>query len=78
MKAEEVPVFKAIDYSLRETIQYRFTNVNNITNQPFSDFNDYLNSFKSKRRIKIKAERRKVYEDQSITVKVVYYSTYSV
>jgi predicted N-acyltransferase len=71
MKQEEVDVFKNNDYILRETIQYRFTNFNNITNQKFTDFDDYLNSFKSKRRIKIKAERRKVYQDQGLTVKVI-------
>lgn len=71
MKHEEVDVFRNNEYHLRETIQYRFTNLNSITNEKFTDFDDYLNSFKSKRRIKIKAERRKVYKDQGLTVKVI-------
>jgi predicted N-acyltransferase len=71
MRQEEVPIFLDSNYSLRETIQYRFTNINSVTGNKFVDFEDYLSSFKSKRRIKIKAERRKVYEDQGLVVKVI-------
>jgi uncharacterized protein len=41
-------------------------------NEPFfEDFDDYLLSFKSKRRTQIRRERRSVYEEQGIKVKVV-------
>ena len=48
----------------RSGIPLSWENVNPNTNCRFVDFEDYLSCFKSKRRIKIKAERRKVYEDQ--------------
>lgn len=71
IKADEVTILQESDFSLRQTIQYRFTNFNNATGEMFDSFDDYLSQFKSKRRIKIKAERRKVYEDQMLTVRVI-------
>ena len=71
MKEDEPHEFIKNKYALRETIQYRWNNRNNDTLQMFTSFDDYLSSFKSKRRIKIKGERKKVYEAQSLRLEVI-------
>lgn len=38
---------------------------------PFTDFDDYLSFFKSKKRINIRRERRKVFEDENVRVDAV-------
>ena len=42
----------------------RWENYNNLTKAKYANFDDYLSCFKSKRRVQIKSERRKVYVDQ--------------
>lgn len=63
MPEAEAEVFRQSGYDLRETVQYRWENINPVTNKSFESFDDYLGCFKSKRRIKIKGERRRVYQD---------------
>ena len=76
MIKEEADSFCDSDFSLRETIQYRWHNYNNITKERYTDFDDYLNCFKSKKRTQIKRERQKVYVDEVniiIFVIIIYY-----
>lgn len=57
------------DYLRRTSIQYHWTNENPKNDRkPFSSFDDYLQCFKSKRRINIKRERRYVLEDCGIRI----------
>ena len=56
---------------MRETIQYRWENLNRDTGRPYRDFEEYLSLFKSKRRMQIKRERRAVYEEQGIQIKTI-------
>lgn len=52
------------DYIRRTSIQYHWTNSNpNNDGKPYESFDDYLSCFKSKRRINIRRERRKVAEE---------------
>jgi predicted N-acyltransferase len=43
----------------------------NLGNQPYESFEEYLSCFRSKRRITIKCERRKVLEDEDIRIGAV-------
>jgi uncharacterized protein len=45
--------------------------INDIHSNKFADFEDYLTSFKSKRRTQIKRERKSVTEEQGIVMKVI-------
>jgi uncharacterized protein len=58
-------------YLLRETIQYRFVNMNKETGLMYRNFDEYLSFFKSKRRGSIRRERRSVYEDSKLRVEVI-------
>ena len=59
------------DYIRRSSLQYHWTNKNpHNKGQFYESFEDYLSSFKSKRRIKIRRERRKV-ADMGIRIDVV-------
>ena len=75
MAPEEVDSFVESDYLLRETIQYRFHNnkpdLEEGVEEKFTDFDDYLTCFKSKRRVAIKRERKSVYEDQGIRIETI-------
>lgn len=71
MPEEETQAFLQSRFSLRETIQYRFSNKHPETGLRFTSFDDYLAQFKSKRRMQIKRERRSVYEEQQIRVEVI-------
>jgi predicted N-acyltransferase len=52
------------DYIRRSSIQYHWSNCNlNNDGKPYESFDDYLGCFKSKRRINIRRERRKVTEE---------------
>ena len=42
-----------------------------VVREKYSSFEDYLQEFKSKRRIKLRRERRSIYEDENIDVSVV-------
>jgi predicted N-acyltransferase len=42
----------------------------------FKTFDEYLSRFKSKRRVQIKKERKSVYEDQGIAIKVIRGTTF--
>lgn len=68
MIKDEAESFCDSDFSLRETIQYRWQNYNNITKETYTDFDDYLNCFKSKKRTQIKRERQRVYVDEVIII----------
>eukprot|EP00184_Porphyridium_aerugineum_P004633 CAMPEP_0184694944 /NCGR_PEP_ID=MMETSP0313-20130426/2734_1 /TAXON_ID=2792 /ORGANISM="Porphyridium aerugineum, Strain SAG 1380-2" /LENGTH=501 /DNA_ID=CAMNT_0027153311 /DNA_START=8 /DNA_END=1513 /DNA_ORIENTATION=+ len=62
---DEVELLSSINYVHRVGVQYHFKNEN------FNSFDDYLGKFRSKKRIKIKRERKSVYEDSAITIKVL-------
>lgn len=64
MPEQEVQYFIERGFDLRQTVQYRWRNFNPITGVKFTNFEDYLSCFKSKRRIQIRRERKSVYEDQ--------------
>eukprot|EP00814_Leptocylindrus_danicus_P003692 CAMPEP_0116017100 /NCGR_PEP_ID=MMETSP0321-20121206/7856_1 /TAXON_ID=163516 /ORGANISM="Leptocylindrus danicus var. danicus, Strain B650" /LENGTH=491 /DNA_ID=CAMNT_0003487247 /DNA_START=204 /DNA_END=1679 /DNA_ORIENTATION=+ len=64
----------------RSSIQYHWENqkqqavkvtTGGIAIGPYESFEDYLACFKSKRRINIRRERRKIYEDEQIRVDVI-------
>lgn len=59
-------------YIRRTSLQYHWSN-SNPTNQgkPYSNFEEYLSCFKSKRRIAIRRERAKVQFDEDIRIDVV-------
>jgi predicted N-acyltransferase len=60
------------DYMRRTSLQYHWRNRNANNNQePYETFDDYLQCFKSKRRINIKRERRIVKEDADIVIQAV-------
>jgi predicted N-acyltransferase len=60
------------DYVRRTSIQYHWTNSNPKNDgKPYTSFDDYLNCFKSKKRINIKRERRKVLEDENIVIEAI-------
>jgi hypothetical protein len=65
--------FQVLDTYLRRTsIQYHWKNSNpNNDNKPFQSFDEYLNCFKSKRRINIRRERRRVTDNENIRVDAV-------
>ena len=59
------------DYLRRTSMQYHWKNINAKSGQPYQSFEDYLSSFKSKRRISIRRERRSVMEEKGIRIDVV-------
>jgi len=60
------------DYLRRTSLQYHWKNANpNNNDQPYESFDEYLSCFKSKRRINIRRERRKVLEDEKIVIQAV-------
>jgi predicted N-acyltransferase len=57
------------DYLRRTSLQYHWTNSNPLNDgKPFTSFDKYLECFKSKRRITIRRERRKVLDDENIRI----------
>ena len=83
-KKEETPVQKKLlellgrsprvkdDFLRRTSVQYHWTNSNpNNDGKPFTSFDEYLGCFKSKRRINIRRERRKVRKDGGIRVDAI-------
>jgi predicted N-acyltransferase len=60
------------EYMRRTSLQYHWHNRNpNNNDQPYESFDDYLSCFKSKRRINIRRERRKVSQDAQIHIQAV-------
>lgn len=60
------------NFMRRTSLQYHWTNANsNNAGQPYASFDEYLGCFKSKRRITIKRERRKVLEEEGIRIDAV-------
>jgi predicted N-acyltransferase len=60
------------DYMRRTSLQYHWRNRNaNNHQEPYETFDDYLQCFKSKRRINIKRERRMVHDDADIVIQAV-------
>jgi predicted N-acyltransferase len=60
------------DYLRRTSLQYHWANANaNNDGKPYQSFEDYLGCFKSKRRIAIRRERKKVMEDEQIRVDAI-------
>ena len=64
----------------RTSVQYHWENrrpskdvaeADGAKTEPFEDFDDYLSFFKSKKRINIKRERRKIFDDEEIRVDAV-------
>lgn len=70
-ETSETKHFLDLDYKLRQTIQYRFQNLNRDTGAKYTSFENYLDCFKSKRRMQIRRERRSVYDEQAIKVEVI-------
>jgi predicted N-acyltransferase len=59
-------------YIRRTSLQYHWSNSNPSNNgKPYTDFEDFLSCFKSKRRIAIRRERAKVQVDDEIRIDVV-------
>ncbi len=59
-------------YLRRTSLQYHWTNSNaNNGGKPYTTFQDYLDCFKSKRRITIRRERKRVQQDEGIRVDAV-------
>ena len=54
MRPDELAPYLAQGFQLRETIQYRWENVNRDTGRPYADFDEYLGQFKSKRRMQVR------------------------
>jgi hypothetical protein len=71
MRPDELAPYLSVGFQLRETIQYRWENVNRDTGRPYADFDEYLAQFKSKRRMQIKRERRAVYEEEEVRVEAI-------
>jgi predicted N-acyltransferase len=60
------------EYLRRTSIQYHWLNQNpKKNNEPFQSFDDYLECFKSKRRITIRRERRRVLYDERIRIDAI-------
>jgi len=59
-------------YIRRTSLQYHWSNANALrNNDPYTDFEEYLSCFKSKRRIAIRRERTKVQDDEDIRIDAV-------
>ena len=59
-------------YIRRTNLQYHWKNCNkNNDGLPYTSFDEYLGCFKSKKRITIRRERRKVIEDQNVRVDAI-------
>lgn len=58
------------DYLRRTSMQYHWTNKNKRNGKPYDSFEDYLDAFKSKRRITIRRERT-VLDEESIRIDAV-------
>ena len=71
LHSDEIAPYLRSGFQLRETIQYRWENLNRDTGLPYRDFEEYLSLFKSKRRMQIKRERRAVYEEEGIVIKTI-------
>ena len=76
---ESKPYLDTTQFMLRQTVQYRWCNVDKESSKAdkeetsssssslpvkYANFDGYLNSFKSKRRIQIKRERSVVYNEE--------------
>ena len=60
------------DYLRRTSMQYHWVNRNaKKAGQPYESFDDYLDAFKSKRRITIRRERKRVIDDEDIRIDAV-------
>lgn len=60
------------NYLRRTSLQYHWANSNALNGgKPYQSFDDYLSCFKSKRRITIKRERRRVQEDEGICIEAI-------
>lgn len=60
------------DFFRRTNIQYHWQNRNRNNNDlPYESFEEYLSCFKSKKRITIKRERRRVLEEQNIRIDAI-------
>lgn len=80
-EGDEIQALNRAGFLMRKDIQYHFTNYrkgnaqlengSSITKIPYTTFDDYLGEFKSKKRIKLRRERRSVYEDSGIDVSVL-------
>ncbi|KAJ8907363.1 hypothetical protein NDN08_007477 [Rhodosorus marinus] len=69
---DEVIALKKTGFLHRKGIQYHFVNEDEGRNPLFNSFDEYLGSMKSKRRIKVKRERRSIYEDAGLTLKAFF------
>lgn len=59
------------DFLRRTSIQYHWVNKHPEDGLPYESFDEYLDTFKSKRRINIKRERRKIHTDEGIRVDAI-------
>jgi predicted N-acyltransferase len=59
-------------YIRRTSLQYHWSNSNSMNQEkPYTNFEEYLSRFKSKRRISIRRERARVQEDEGIRIDAV-------
>ncbi|KAA8490949.1 hypothetical protein FVE85_9841 [Porphyridium purpureum] len=65
---DEVEALTALGFAHRRGVQYHFKNHDG---NEYTSFDDYLARFKSKKRIQMKRERKSVYEDAQITIRVL-------
>lgn len=80
---DEVRALRGVGFLERKGVQYHFTNYRKgkeegaeesemkMTRVPYRDFEDYLAEFKSKRRIKMRRERKVVREESGLSIEVV-------
>uniref|UniRef100_A0A6V1WMU1 BioF2-like acetyltransferase domain-containing protein n=1 Tax=Heterosigma akashiwo TaxID=2829 RepID=A0A6V1WMU1_HETAK len=73
---QEEAALEKDQYMIRTSMQYHWVNSDpNNGGEKFKSFEDYLACFPSKRRIKIKRERKSVYEDQNVEMKTYHGDT---
>lgn len=66
---DEVSVFTRYGFLHRKSVQYRF--LNDCGGRPFQNFDEFLGKMKSKKRIQLKRERRRIYEEEKIRLEVL-------
>ena len=74
MKLVEHPSINAtnFDFLRRTTIQYHWENKHpDYDDSPYESFDEYLETFKSKKRINIKRERRKILQEENIRIDAI-------
>ncbi|GJD11764.1 hypothetical protein Gasu2_58890 [Galdieria sulphuraria] len=66
---DEVSIFTRHGFLHRKSIQYHFRN--DCNGRPFHNFDEFLQMMKSKKRIQVKRERRRIYDEENIRLQVL-------